>query len=94
MPLSLLELQSRCHHCPGNQLSRLTWDEENLALTEIGKDSLMKIDEPKTPYVRYNTELEAEGESGQYRRSSRIGLSSIAYYVPNDLMPILIHSVA
>ncbi|KZV94241.1 hypothetical protein EXIGLDRAFT_835118 [Exidia glandulosa HHB12029] len=32
----------------------LTWDEENLALTEIQKDSLMKITEPKTPYVRYN----------------------------------------
>lgn len=30
----------------------LTWDEENLAATEIGKDSLMKITEPKTPYVR------------------------------------------
>jgi protein phosphatase inhibitor 2 len=44
---------------------RLTWDEENLALTEIGKDSLMKIDEPKTPYVRYNQELdEVEGMSG------------------------------
>jgi hypothetical protein len=35
-------------------LSSLTWDEENLALTEIQKDSLMKITEPKTPYVRYN----------------------------------------
>ena len=44
---------------------RLTWDEENLALTEIGKDSLMKITEPKTPYVRYNAELDTvEGMSG------------------------------
>jgi len=43
---------------------RLTWDEENLALTEIGKDSLMKITEPKTPYVRYNAELDTvEGMS-------------------------------
>jgi len=32
----------------------LSWDEENLALTELQKDSLMKITEPKTPYVRYN----------------------------------------
>lgn len=30
----------------------MTWDEENLAATEIEKDSLMKITEPKTPYVR------------------------------------------
>lgn len=34
--------------------AHLTWDEENIALTEIQKDSLMKITEPKTPYVRYN----------------------------------------
>jgi len=41
----------------------LQWDEENLALTEIGKDSLMKITEPKTPYVRYNAETdEIEGD--------------------------------
>jgi len=36
----------------------LQWDEENLALTEIQKDSLMKITEPKTPFVRYNAELD------------------------------------
>ncbi|KAI3616697.1 protein phosphatase regulatory subunit glc9 [Moniliophthora roreri] len=41
----------------------LQWDEENLALTEIQKDSLMKITEPKTPYVRYNAETdEVEGD--------------------------------
>ena len=38
--------------------SSLQWDEENIALTEIQKDSLMKITEPKTPYVRYNAELD------------------------------------
>ena len=42
--------------------SSLQWDEENLALTEIQKDSLMKITEPKTPFVRYNPETdEIEG---------------------------------
>ncbi|KAI0065692.1 hypothetical protein BV25DRAFT_1850074, partial [Artomyces pyxidatus] len=41
----------------------LQWDEENLALTEAQKDSQMKITEPKTPYVRYNAELdEVEGD--------------------------------
>lgn len=46
------------------QSDRLTWDEENLALTEVQKDSLMKITEPKTPYVRYNAETdEVEGFS-------------------------------
>jgi protein phosphatase inhibitor 2 len=34
----------------------LKWDEANIAETEVGKDSLMKIDEPKTPYVRYDAE--------------------------------------
>lgn len=45
--------------------SNLQWDEENLALTEINKDSLMKITEPKTPYVRYNA-LTDEIEGGAY----------------------------
>ncbi|KIY73894.1 hypothetical protein CYLTODRAFT_416550 [Cylindrobasidium torrendii FP15055 ss-10] len=41
----------------------LHWDEANLALTEIQKDSLMKITEPKTPFVRYNAETdEVEGD--------------------------------
>lgn len=48
---------------PGSQSHSLQWDEENLALTEIQKDSLMKITEPKTPYVRYNAETDqVEGE--------------------------------
>ncbi|WWC93082.1 uncharacterized protein L201_008047 [Kwoniella dendrophila CBS 6074] len=38
---------------PGEHLQ---WDEANIALTEIQKDSLMKITEPKTPYVRYDAE--------------------------------------
>ncbi|KAL0950202.1 hypothetical protein HGRIS_010194 [Hohenbuehelia grisea] len=47
----------------GNATHSLQWDEENIALTEIQKDSLMKITEPKTPYVRYNAELdEVEGD--------------------------------
>ncbi|KAJ7223944.1 hypothetical protein C8J57DRAFT_1391036 [Mycena rebaudengoi] len=58
---------------PGGGGHSLQWDEENLALTEIQKDSLMKITEPKTPYVRYNAETDTvEGEipnldlNGQY----------------------------
>ncbi|KAF9464800.1 hypothetical protein BDZ94DRAFT_440816 [Collybia nuda] len=48
---------------PGTPGHSLQWDEANLALTEIQKDSLMKITEPKTPYVRYNAETdEVEGE--------------------------------
>jgi len=47
----------------GSQPHSLQWDEENLALTEIQKDSLMKITEPKTPYVRYNAETDqVEGD--------------------------------
>ena len=43
----------------------LTWDEANLLETEIQKDSLMKITEPKTPFVRYNAETdEVEGMIG------------------------------
>jgi protein phosphatase inhibitor 2 len=36
----------------------LTWDEQNIALHEVQKDSTMKINEPKTPYVRYNPETD------------------------------------
>lgn len=46
-------------------ISSLSWDEENIALTEIQKDSLMKITEPKTPYVRYNAETDTV-EGGAY----------------------------
>ncbi|KAG7447597.1 uncharacterized protein BT62DRAFT_930612 [Guyanagaster necrorhizus] len=58
---------------PGAKEHNLQWDEANIALTEIQKDSLMKITEPKTPYVRYNAETdEIEGDipdldlNGQY----------------------------
>ncbi|KAG0006293.1 hypothetical protein BGZ65_008784 [Modicella reniformis] len=37
---------------------RLKWDEESLAITEAQKDSTMKIDEPKTPFVYYNPDLD------------------------------------
>ncbi|KAF6762014.1 hypothetical protein DFP72DRAFT_877762 [Ephemerocybe angulata] len=58
-------------HAPpsSGQQHNLQWDEENLALTEINKDSLMKITEPKTPYVRYNAltdEIEGGSLSGGY----------------------------
>ncbi|KAG0197585.1 hypothetical protein BGX28_008965 [Mortierella sp. GBA30] len=36
----------------------LKWDEENLTITEAQKDSTMKIDEPKTPFVRYDHDLD------------------------------------
>ncbi|GAA5837833.1 hypothetical protein JCM5353_002981 [Sporobolomyces roseus] len=38
--------------------SGLAWDEANLSLNEVQKDSTMKITEPKTPYVRYNAETD------------------------------------
>lgn len=60
------------------QQHNLQWDEENLALTEINKDSLMKITEPKTPYVRYNAETdEIEGDIPDLSLSG--GYSSQAY---------------
>jgi hypothetical protein len=39
-------------------LPRLKWDEENLTITEAQKDSTMKINEPKTPYVHYDHDLD------------------------------------
>ena len=34
------------------------WDEVNLNLNDLQRDSTMKITEPKTPYVRYNAETD------------------------------------
>jgi len=62
MPSSLNQWSSWCSVF--RLSSNLQWDEENIAATEIQKDSLMKIMEPKTPYVRYNAETDTiEGGS-------------------------------
>jgi protein phosphatase inhibitor 2 len=41
---------------------RLKWDEANLYLTEQERDSTMKIDEPKTPFVKDYDPREDEAE--------------------------------
>lgn len=41
---------------------RLKWDEANLYLTEQDRGHAMKIDEPKTPYVRQYDPTEDEAE--------------------------------
>ncbi|KAK4052874.1 hypothetical protein OIO90_004150 [Microbotryomycetes sp. JL221] len=38
--------------------NNLQWDETNLTLNEVQRDSTMKITEPKTPYVRYDAETD------------------------------------
>ncbi|KAI9313830.1 hypothetical protein BX666DRAFT_1973994 [Dichotomocladium elegans] len=38
--------------------TRLKWDEANLEMNEEQKDATMKIDEPKTPYIRYDPETD------------------------------------
>ncbi|PVU99198.1 hypothetical protein BB559_000919 [Furculomyces boomerangus] len=40
--------------------AQLKWDEENIRITELQKDSKMKIDEPPTPYIRYDMENDPE----------------------------------
>jgi len=71
---------------PGAVGHSLQWDEENLALTEIQKDSLMKITEPKTPYVRYNAETdEVEGDIPNLDLSGRFSASY-------QISPVLSHS--
>ncbi|KAI8985432.1 hypothetical protein BDB01DRAFT_788235 [Pilobolus umbonatus] len=45
-------------HKSSGDTARLKWDEASLELTEAQKDSTMKVDEPKTPYVRYNAETD------------------------------------
>lgn len=40
-------------------MCRLKWDESKLKATEKQKEQVtMKVDEPNTPYVRYNAETD------------------------------------
>ncbi|KAJ1803392.1 hypothetical protein LPJ56_005846, partial [Coemansia sp. RSA 2599] len=60
--------------------THLRWDEDNIRITEAQKDAKMKVDEPKTPYIRYNPELDADLQemedlklaSGMSSRSSSV----------------------
>lgn len=61
----------------------LQWDESNLALTEIQKDSLMKITEPKTPYVWYN-------ETDDTESGARIAIALIGLDIHLQIFPDLI----
>ncbi|KAF9951497.1 hypothetical protein BGZ72_007009 [Mortierella alpina] len=54
----ILKKAASSQHPPEESAPRLKWDEENLIITEAQKDSTMKIDEPKTPYVHYDHELD------------------------------------
>ena len=50
----------------------ILWDEHNIQLTESQKDSTMKVNEPKTPYVYYNEDGDAvEGVREGGRRTRR-----------------------
>ncbi|KAI8320726.1 hypothetical protein GQ54DRAFT_298415 [Martensiomyces pterosporus] len=61
----------------------LRWDEDNIKITEAQKDAKMKVDEPPTPYIRYNPELDADLQemedlrlaSGASSRSSSVASS-------------------
>ncbi|KAI0313711.1 hypothetical protein OF83DRAFT_1140162 [Amylostereum chailletii] len=70
---------------PGTPGQHLQWDEENLALTELQKDSQMKITEPKTPYVRYNAELdEIEGDIPAFSLTSDHPLTASPVASPTE----------
>ncbi|KAJ1952508.1 hypothetical protein EC988_003517 [Linderina pennispora] len=47
------------HEAPDKE-AHLRWDEDNLRITEAQKDAKMKVLEPKTPYIHYNPELDAD----------------------------------
>ncbi|KAG0252865.1 hypothetical protein BG011_006698 [Mortierella polycephala] len=57
-PVKGILKRSASQQPPEERAPRLKWDEENLIITEAQKDSTMKIDEPKTPYVHYDHELD------------------------------------
>ncbi|KAG6902451.1 hypothetical protein C0995_016312 [Termitomyces sp. Mi166 len=77
---------------PGTPI-HLQWDEENIALTEIQKDSLMKITEPKTPYVRYNAETD-EIEGVTFGNPDIPNLDLDGRYVPPSSSPTQLSSIS
>ncbi|KAJ1909318.1 hypothetical protein LPJ71_003568 [Coemansia sp. S17] len=56
MPKSILKRPSDT----AERNAHLRWDEDNLRVTEAQKDAKMKVDEPPTPYIRYNPDLDAD----------------------------------
>ncbi|KAF8948938.1 hypothetical protein BGZ47_001147 [Haplosporangium gracile] len=63
---------------------RLKWDEENLTITEAQKDSTMKIDEPKTPFIHYDHELDRVLDADEVFRLNgpRKKLAALAHTPP------------
>lgn len=49
-----------------------------MTITEAQKDSTMKIDEPKTPYVHYDHELDRVIDLDDGNRNCRLLLSPLA----------------
>lgn len=68
---------------------RLKWDEANLYLTEQERTATMKIDEPKTPYVKHYDPFEdpSDDEGGEGSEDDIPGLSlgEPEEYVPEEL---------
>ncbi|KAJ2666428.1 hypothetical protein IW148_000914 [Coemansia sp. RSA 1199] len=61
---------------PSNNV-HLRWDEEKLRITEAEKSATMKIDEPRTPYIRYNPENDVDlDEMEELKLASDISRSS------------------
>ncbi|KAJ2710983.1 hypothetical protein H4R19_003473 [Coemansia spiralis] len=56
--------------------TRLRWDEDNLKITEAQKDAKMKVDEPPTPYIRYNPDDEADWQEEMEDLKLASGISS------------------
>ena len=54
--------------------SRLAWNEEELKLNEASRTSTMRIDEAKTPYLRYSAEEDKLIDEDALRLQSRASL--------------------
>ncbi|KAJ1677980.1 hypothetical protein EV182_005034, partial [Spiromyces aspiralis] len=54
---------------PGEKETHLKWDEDNLLLNESQRTAKMKIDEPPTPYVRYDPANDTDASLDEFRLS-------------------------
>lgn len=56
-----------------------------MIITEAQKDSTMKIDEPKTPYVHYDHELDRVLDAEGIYRTRETQISCVSIYTVRNL---------
>ncbi|OAA55506.1 glc8-like protein [Niveomyces insectorum RCEF 264] len=66
---------------------RLKWDEANLYLTEQERTATMKIDEPKTPYVKHYDPADDPSDEEEEGKTEDDGIPGLSLGEPEEAVP-------